>query len=99
METKLYEGIPVHNGSLFTWHGKVGVCDLSDLNILNNDCLFRKISRDPSDYGFYVRSPRTGVMKLFVLKTYRTFESSDWDDAMYDFVCDEGGFMIKIFND
>lgn len=59
----LLSNIPVHAGDQFTWNGREGTIEASDLG----PSIHNRVYDDACDVGFYVKSHKTGERKLFVL--------------------------------
>ena len=83
----------VIDGSLFTWHGREGVSEMSCLPC--EPC--QRLFVDSADVGFIVRSHKTGARKVFSLEDTRV--ASDGETLVYTFRSLDGLFTIKIFND
>jgi hypothetical protein len=85
--------IPTHDGSLFTWHDKLGVIDASDLG--------RRVSArvwaDSCDDGFRIRSPRTGAEQLFVFSHVE--KDKEGDVCFWEYVSHPNpGIVVRVFN-
>jgi hypothetical protein len=63
--TKILSTVPVYDGKLFSWSKSTGTTEASTLS--PNLYPWGRLERDALDVGFYVRSHKTGVTKLFVL--------------------------------
>lgn len=87
------QGIPVHNGSMFTWVGKLGVIDASDFGKVKYT---GRIWQDACDAGFYVRSHKTGEMKLFTYAGGMRNADNEWYGHAYT---SEDGFRVDVLND
>lgn len=83
--------VPVHDGSLITWSGRVGSIEASSLR----GQIDGRVALDSCDVGFYVTSPATGSRKLFVLSDI----SLAYGDAVSTRYESSDGFAIEIFND
>lgn len=53
--------VPKRDSTLFTWEGKLGVCEASDLG---RQEIGGRVYDDACDYGFDLTSKRTGVTLL-----------------------------------
>ena len=83
--------VPVYDGRLFAWEGKLGTCEMSSIP----DFRVAQVSNDSLDEGFYVRSSKTGVSKLFVFDRPRRMHG---DVISLQFKSADG-ISIEIFND
>jgi hypothetical protein len=86
--SKLLSNIPVYDGSRFSWTNGVGFAEASTLA---DRAPFVRLYSDSHLAGFYVRSHKTQVEKLFVL------ESCDWTGSWIFKSTD--GFEIRVVND
>ncbi len=84
--------IPVHDGSLFTWNKGEGVTEASDLDHL----IFSKIWYDSCDGGFFIKSHRTGIQKLFYLAGEEKDPEGDLQAWLFR---SEDGVIVRVFND
>lgn len=75
--------IPVFDGNLFSWTGKIGTSELSSLPDF------------AAEEQFKVRSHKTGVEKLFSFKCPRRIQG----DVMSLVFKSDDGFTVEIFND
>ena len=87
------QDIPVHDGSKFTWTGKTGVIDESDFGKAKYT---GQVWKDACDAGFYVRSHRTGDMKLFTYAGGMRDRDGDWVGHVYT---SEDGLRVDVLND
>lgn len=83
--------VPTHDGRLFAWSGNVGSAEISDFKV-QPAALLRE---DSLDEGFYVRSHRTGVTKLFRASGTRRIAG----DVVSWLYTSPDGFVVEIFND
>ncbi len=83
--------IPCHPGRHFTWDGKIGVTFASDLP----EHYSSRIWADAADVGFYVRSERTGEIRLFCRgQAIRNPEGEDVGEEYFS----SDGIFVKVFN-
>lgn len=85
--------VPTHDGSRFTWTGKRGVIDESDLGRGYTGRLWN----DSADAGFNVRSHRTGEVKTFAYHA-AIGRLGDIQGFVYRAV-DNSGIEIHVLND
>lgn len=81
-----------HASSLFTWRGKVGIADASDLG----PGWAEQIFDDACDVGFRVKSQKTGDTRVFILA--RTITAQN-DLVEWVFEDTTGAFQIRVLND
>ena len=96
MARNLNPNLPVHDGSLFTWHTGVGAIEVSDLE--RNEPLHRIygcVWTDACDMGFKVRSHRTGVEKVFV---YQSLVEHEGETVLWIYRSEDGQ-VIQVHND
>lgn len=86
-------GVPVHRGEKFAWSGDVGTAELSSFG---RDIVCDRIYEDALDTGFFVRSDRTGVERLFTLVGADKGPDGEITCWRYD---SEAGTRIVVFND
>lgn len=77
---------PIFTSDLFTWFRGNGVTELSDLQV-------KRVPRK-----FFVRSSRTGVVKLFSINTESAGYEDGWDGEGWEYI-DEDGVKVTIIND
>lgn len=91
------QNIPVHNGSKFTWTEKLGVIEASDFGKVKYT---GRIWQDACDAGFYVRSHKTGVMKLFTYAGAIVPNGGSFPaDCLGYAYTSEDGFRVDVLND
>lgn len=88
---KLLRNVPVHDGSKFYWHMRVGSADASELGAVISTRLYA----DAADVGFIVRSHRTGHTKLF---SYVGNETVAGEVVTWTYAASDGARII-IHND
>lgn len=80
--------VPVHDGSKFTWYGKAGCIDVSDLALqCGQQSMCSRIWDDACDVGFWMLSPKTGKKVLFMFEAEAKSpdgETSAWLFRAYD---------------
>ncbi len=88
--------LPEHSGRRFTWTGRVGVADESDLG----SPYFSQVWEDACDVGFRVRSHATSKVITFVY--HRIVRPSGDDSDNYALVfraIDDSGLEVHVIND
>ena len=91
MESISKQKIPVFDGNLFAWEGKVGTCEMSSIPNFRA----AQLRADASDEGFYVKSHKTGTLKLFIFDRPRRMSG---DVISLQFKSTDG-ITIEVFND
>ncbi len=96
--SKLLSNIPVYDGSLFSWTRGVGFTEASTLS---GALPFTKLYNDSHVVGFYVRSPKTRVEKLFVVEgvDWSSPGGADGDELAAWVLKSTDGFEIRVLND
>lgn len=79
--------LQIVDGSKFTWRGKHGTSEASDL-------LFKVWPA-----SFYIRSPKTGQQKLFLQGETKRCGTEDNELQSVDYFNPGGGITVTIFND
>ena len=92
MKNNVNPRLPVHDGRHFFWEGKSATGEVSSIGAPS---VAGRVWRDSCDVGFYVRSHKTGVKKLFV-ETAVTRSHGDVLSWTYE---SDDGLKIEIFND
>jgi len=94
----IMSGLPVHSGDKFSWSQYAGSAEYSDFNEVT---FGNRVYYDAADYGFWVKSHKTGNYVLFIFekKVY-----AEIDDDEREFVCDLyksscGDYTIRMYND
>lgn len=95
---KINPRLPVHDGQLFSWSGKTGYIEASELARVgcSADRIAGRVYGDASDCGFLVRSHRTGRTMLFVETS--SVRDGDGDVVAFRYT-GEDGIAIEVFND
>lgn len=83
--------VPVFDGRLFVWDGNLGTCEMSSIP----DFRVAQVSKDSLDEGFYVKSHKTGALKLFIFDRPRRM-SGDVVSLQFKSL---DGIAIEVFND
>ena len=91
MQRRVNPQLPTHDGRRFQWDGGVGYAEASDLT----PQFFGRVYSDAADAGFYVRSHKTGVKKLFIAAGARRISG----DVVSWLFKSPDGFVVEIFND
>lgn len=76
----------------FTWTGKDGIADLSDLN---ESAVFGRLYDDAADMGFVAVNPKTGTKRPFYFHATENVN----DVKVWIFKSVYGEFTIKIVDD
>lgn len=76
---------PTFNGSKFSWKTGKGLTNLADLGLTSF----------PTK-GFYVRSPKTGRVHLFLPNSQSMVANEFYDGEAYDFFVPGGNVEIQI---
>jgi hypothetical protein len=87
--------IPRYNGSRFTWSGRQGFVDASDLGLPPGVGPGQRVWADACDVGFIIQGKRED--KLFVLDAWMTSDAPGLIER-WDFVSADG-FRAIIYND
>jgi hypothetical protein len=96
MERRRNPPLPTHPSQLFSWQGRCGYADMSDLQFIRGRVAGRCTDAPGvTELGFYVRSHKTGAEKLFVEAGARVMEG----DVVSWLYKTTDGFTIEIFND
>ena len=93
MPQRTNPNLPVHDGRAFAWEAGTGYAEVSDFPSAGN--LAGRVYADSCDVGFYVRSHKTGVRKLFIEEGVRRLDG----DVISWIYKSEDGFTIEVFND
>lgn len=89
--------IPMHNGKRFSWNGKRGCAEVSDLSCSSGET-WGRVWYDAADVGFHVKSHRTGRVELFTLQAEH--RDRDGDVTNWTFVAaTDPTITIDILND
>lgn len=83
--------VPVFDGRLFAWEGNLGTCEMSSIP----DFRVSQVNKDSLDEGFYVKSHKTGTLKLFIFDRPRRIAG---DVISLQFKSTDG-ITIEVFND
>lgn len=89
--------MPIHPGSHFVWEGRTGTAFASDLP----EHFASRIWNDSCDVGFFVRSERTGAVKLFVRESM--IKNAEGEVVGDEYVSESGKnasdrITVKVFN-
>lgn len=90
--------IPVHDGRKFTWDGRHGFAEASDLDCAGHRPIHSCVWPDAADVGFRVKSHKTGKMVLFTCHKTQIDDGEvvGWEYRSYGEI---EAFMITIEND
>lgn len=92
--------LPVLDGGLFSWKAGNGQTEASDLGL--NTCWSQWVWDDACDIGFFVKSPRTGVQKLFILSFVQKDREGDiqyWVYKEHTKYGHQGTITLTVYND
>lgn len=90
--------LPCYNARYFSWNSQgksQGTAEASDVS--PHRAPHAQVWSDACDVGFFVYSPKTDVMKLF-LHAERIMDESG-EDVKADRYASEDGFEVILFND
>lgn len=93
---KRYNFTKQFDASKFSWKGSEGVACASDLGLLAGQVPYDQLYDDSIDTGLILKSPRTGVEKVFVLVGVTDF---DGDTIKWSFTSVDGKLIVTIYND
>lgn len=86
--------LPVHDSRIFTWSGKTGCIEASDLP--RAAAFVGRVYDDAVDVGFHVKSHRTGRTMLFV--EVEPAKNSEGEVVAFCFAGDDG-IVVEVVND
>lgn len=87
---------PIIGAGEFTWTGKEGCCEASNLGFRAGELPGYQIWNDSADFGFILKSPKTGAEMIFTYeKDLRHISNGD----VYGWTYTSGEFKLTIFND
>jgi hypothetical protein len=85
-----------YDASKFSWKGSEGVACASDLGIKAGQVPYDQLYDDAIDTGLTLKSPKTGVEKVFVLVGVTDFNG---DLIKWSFTSVDGKLIVTIYND
>lgn len=89
--------VPTHDGGAFSWKGKEGVVEMSELTEGGRTRAWNNVYHNSREIGFRVHSPQTGAVMEF------TLSKVDWygedEIAGWRFASPDGDIKILIIND
>ena len=84
------------DASKFSWKGSEGVACASDLGLKAGQVPYDQLYDDAIDTGLILKSPKTGVEKVFVLVDVTDFNG---DTIKWSFMSVDGKLIATIYND
>lgn len=94
MAKQVLRNVPIYSGARFTWNGDKGTTFISDL-VEKRWEVFSGLYDDADDIGFWIRSHRTGVKKLFTL--VESPKDNEGETISWVLKCDD--LVVVVYND